>query len=66
MCDREKFVCLERIKSNNTGVEDKKIKWYQVRECFCDPKTWLLFVFGIAQNIPNGGVSVQTAETPPF
>ncbi|KAB2576450.1 putative transporter [Lasiodiplodia theobromae] len=61
MCDREKFVCLERIKSNNTGVEDKKIKWYQVRECFCDPKTWLLIVFGIAQNIPNGAITTFAA-----
>ncbi|KAK0664298.1 putative transporter [Lasiodiplodia hormozganensis] len=61
MCDREKFVCLERVKSNNTGVEDKKIKWYQVRECFCDPKTWLLIVFGIAQNILNGGITTFAA-----
>ncbi|EKG16901.1 Major facilitator superfamily [Macrophomina phaseolina MS6] len=56
MADREKFVCLQRVKGNNTGIEDKEIKWYQVRECLCDSKTWLLFLFGVAQNIPNGGV----------
>lgn len=59
MSDREKFICLQRVKDNNTGIEDKNIKWYQVRECVCDPKTWLLFIFSIAQNIPNGGVSVS-------
>lgn len=54
--DREKFVCLERVKDNNTGIEDKTIKWYQVRECLLDPKTWLLALFALAQNIPNGGL----------
>ncbi|KAH8689183.1 putative allantoate permease [Talaromyces proteolyticus] len=56
MSDREKYVCLERVKDNNTGVEDKTIKLYQVRECLADPKTWLLALFSLAQNIPNGGL----------
>ncbi|KAL2813607.1 major facilitator superfamily domain-containing protein [Aspergillus granulosus] len=59
--DREKFVCLERVKNNNTGIEDKMIKWYQVRECLVDPKTWLLALFAIAQNIPNGGLVTFSA-----
>ncbi|KAI9846609.1 MAG: hypothetical protein M1837_003850 [Sclerophora amabilis] len=56
MSDREKYISIKRIKGNNTGVEDKKIKWYQVRECLLDPKTWLLALFSCAQNIPNGGL----------
>ncbi|KAK2779231.1 hypothetical protein FQN53_001478 [Emmonsiellopsis sp. PD_33] len=56
MTDREKYICLERVKGNNTGIEDKTIKWYQVKECLLDPKTWLLAVFSLAQNIPNGGL----------
>lgn len=59
--DREKFVCLERVKDNNTGMEDKTIKWYQVRECLLDPKTWLLALFSLAQNIPNGGLITFSA-----
>lgn len=47
---------MERVKTNNTGMEDKTIKWYQVRECLLDPKTWLLALFSLAQNIPNGGL----------
>ncbi|KAF2087945.1 putative allantoate permease [Saccharata proteae CBS 121410] len=54
--DRQKLICLQRVKDNNTGIEDKEIKWYQIRECVVDPKTWLLFIFAIAQNIPNGGL----------
>jgi MFS family permease len=56
MSEREKYVCLHRVQSNNTGMEDKFVKWYQVRECLVDPKTWLLALFAVAQNIPNGGL----------
>ncbi|EXJ91985.1 hypothetical protein A1O3_00535 [Capronia epimyces CBS 606.96] len=56
LTERQKYVCLVRIQGNNTGLEDKKIKWYQVRECLLDPKTWLLALFSCAQNIPNGGL----------
>jgi MFS transporter, ACS family, allantoate permease len=52
--DRERFICLERVRKSNTGVEDKNIKWYQVRECLLDPKSWLISVFACAVNIPNG------------
>jgi ACS family allantoate permease-like MFS transporter len=56
LSDREKYVCVDRIRLNNTGLEDKKVKWYQVRECLLDVKTWLLALFAVAQNIPNGGL----------
>lgn len=54
LSDREKYICILRVKENNTGVEDKKIKWYQVREALLDAKTWLIVLFAVAQNIPNG------------
>ncbi|KAJ4259005.1 hypothetical protein NW762_008093 [Fusarium torreyae] len=53
--DREKFICLERTRKSNTGMEDKTVKWYQVKECLLDPKSWLISVFACAINIPNGG-----------
>ena len=56
LSDREKLICLVRIKGNNTGMEKKSIDWGQVRECLSDPKTWLLALFACAQNIPNGGL----------
>ncbi|EPE06879.1 allantoate permease [Ophiostoma piceae UAMH 11346] len=56
LTDREKFICIERIRENNTGVEDKTFKWYQAKECLMDPKPWLLALFAIAQNICNGGL----------
>ncbi|RDW89932.1 putative Allantoate permease [Aspergillus mulundensis] len=61
LSDREKFVALQRVKDNNTGMEDKTIKWHQVREALVDPKTWLLALFAVAQNIPNGGLVTFSA-----
>lgn len=52
--DREKFICLERVRKSNTGIEDKSIKWYQIRECLLDPKSWLISIAACALNIPNG------------
>ncbi|KAI7357696.1 MFS general substrate transporter [Hortaea werneckii] len=62
MSDRQKYICLQRIRGNNTGLEEKNhVKWNQVRGCMEDPRTWLLFVFSIAQNIPNGGIITFSA-----
>lgn len=58
LTDREKYVCLERVRDNNTGIEDKKMKWYQVKECLLDPKPWLISIFACSQNIPNGEFQV--------
>lgn len=56
LTDREKFICIDRVRQNNTGVEDKTFKMYQVIECVKDPKPWLLFLFSVSQNICNGGL----------
>ena len=64
LSDREKFVALDRVRGNNTGIEDKKIKWYQVRECVTDPKPWLLGLFACAANIPNGNLLPMPCRIP--
>ncbi|KAF4977267.1 hypothetical protein FZEAL_6155 [Fusarium zealandicum] len=57
LTEREREVAIDRIKGNGTGVEDKTFKWYQFREAVLDLKTWLLFVFAVASNCPNGGLT---------
>lgn len=44
LTDREKYIALDRVRENNTGVENKNVKWHQVLEAFIDPKSWVLFV----------------------
>lgn len=52
----EKFYAIQRVSENKTGIMNKEWKWEQVWEAVIDPKTWILFFFNIAINIPNGGL----------
>ncbi|KAK5942996.1 hypothetical protein PMZ80_004001 [Knufia obscura] len=53
----EKVWAIERLRSNQTGVENKQFKWSQCIECFTDPQTYLLSLITISSNVPNGAVS---------
>lgn len=50
---REKRIAVERLRENQTGVENKHLKPYQVKEAFTDPKTPLFFLLGVVGNIPK-------------
>ncbi|KAB8254209.1 major facilitator superfamily domain-containing protein [Aspergillus pseudonomiae] len=53
----EKDVAIKRVSENKTGLDNKEFKFYQAREAFMDPQVWILILFVIANNIPNGGIS---------
>lgn len=54
---KEKRIAVERLRENQTGIENKHLKWYQVKEVLCDYKTYLFYILGVVGNIPNGGIS---------
>jgi hypothetical protein len=54
---RQRRIAVERLRSNQTGVENKHLKGYQVVEALKDPKTWFFFLLGAIHNTPNGGKS---------
>lgn len=54
---REKRVAVERLREDQTGVENKTFKSYQVWEAFKDYKLYLFFLLGTVCNCPNGGIS---------
>ncbi|KAE8146981.1 MFS general substrate transporter [Aspergillus avenaceus] len=56
LTDQEKFYAIQRVAENRTGIVNKQWKWEQAWEAILDPKTWILFLFNIAINIPNGGL----------
>jgi MFS family permease len=60
----ERTMALHRTLENKTGVMDEgKFKIYQMWEAFRDPQAWLLALYTLSVNIPNGGVtSVRTKE----
>jgi MFS family permease len=46
-----------RLRVNQTGLNDNQIKWEQVWEALKDYKIWILFLYQLANNIPNGGLT---------
>ncbi|KDN47008.1 MFS general substrate transporter [Tilletiaria anomala UBC 951] len=54
---REKLIAVERIRENQTGLHNKKFKWYQLREAFLDPRLYLLFFCILTLDVANGGTS---------
>lgn len=55
--ERQKAIAVERVRADQTGMENKTWKREQVVEALCDPKTWLMFLFNIFVSIPNGGLT---------
>ncbi|KAN0099339.1 allantoate permease [Hyaloscypha variabilis] len=53
----QKYYAVQRLAANKTGIVNRKFKMEQAKEAFLDPKTWILFFFNIAINIPNGGLT---------
>ena len=54
---REKRLAIERLRDNQTGVENKTLKPGQVLEALLDWKVWVFLLLGFSGNIPNGGIS---------
>ncbi|KAI9691250.1 MAG: hypothetical protein M1820_009827 [Bogoriella megaspora] len=56
-----KIWAIERLRENQTGIENKHFKPKQVIECLRDPQTWLLALITTSSNVPNGAVSSYQA-----
>ncbi|KAH9888205.1 major facilitator superfamily domain-containing protein [Xylariomycetidae sp. FL2044] len=52
----QKFHAVQRLAENRTGIRNSTWKWSQVLEAFLDVKIWLIVLFNIVINIPNGGL----------
>lgn len=61
LTQQEKIWAVERLRENQTGIENKHFKMYQAIECFKDPQTWMLSLITISSNVPNGAVSSYQA-----
>ncbi|PMD62332.1 putative MFS allantoate transporter [Hyaloscypha bicolor E] len=53
----EKRIAVERLRENQTGVENKTLKPYQIKEAFLDYKLYMFFLIALMQSIVNGGIS---------
>jgi hypothetical protein len=52
--DRERYVAIERVRENNSGVTNHHIKWSHIAEALMDPVTWLYTTIIFAGVTPNG------------
>ncbi|KAI7314689.1 major facilitator superfamily transporter [Hortaea werneckii] len=52
----EKVAAVERLRENQTGIENKHFKPSQVLQLAKDPQAWLLALITTAASIPNGAV----------
>ena len=57
----EKLWTVERLRENQTDIENKIVKPEQILEFSMDPQTWLLSLIMITANVPNGAVSSYQA-----
>ena len=57
LTEREKYIALDRVRANHTGVENKHVKWSQVREAFLDLKAWVLLAGQIMVCTYLGGLT---------
>ena len=55
--DAEKVAALMRVKDNQSGTQNSRIKRDQVFETFKDPRVWLICLATLLSSIPNGGLS---------
>ena len=54
LIQEERIIAIERLKENETEYKNTHIDREQIWEAFTDAKTWLLVVFILACDIPNG------------
>lgn len=57
LSDEEKLQVVARIRDNKQGFGNRHLKKEQIIETLTDIRTYLLFFYCVAANIPNGGLT---------
>jgi sugar phosphate permease len=56
LSQQEKIFAIERIRSNKTGIENKRFNRRQLNEALLDPHVLLIVILGIAESEINGAL----------
>lgn len=54
---KQRKMAVERLRENQTGVENKQFKLYQMVEAVTDVKVFLFFMIALLQAMVNGGIT---------
>ncbi|KAJ5647319.1 hypothetical protein N7490_003691 [Penicillium lividum] len=60
LSERERFIAVDRLKSNKTGVKNSNVKTAQYKELLFDTRVWMLVLAIFCHNMTN---SLQTTFT---
>lgn len=52
--ERERYILVARLRSNNSGVRNTHLKVDQILELLIDPKFWIVFSIAFLSMIANG------------
>lgn len=53
----QRIIAVERMRYEQTGIENKTVKSAQIKEAFSDPKTWFFIAITFLANFTNGAVT---------
>lgn len=54
--EEDKKLMVERVRSNQTGLQNKKFRAYQIREAFSDPQLYCHAIIAITTTLPTSGL----------
>ncbi|KAI5894026.1 MFS general substrate transporter [Schizophyllum commune H4-8] len=52
----DRVLMAERVRKNETGIQNKEFKWYQVREALTDPVVLSVTLISFTNGMPTGGL----------
>lgn len=53
LTERQRVIAIQRVRENKTGLHDRRLKWYQVREAFLDVRLYIVFVLIFTTDMAN-------------
>ncbi|KAF2105502.1 major facilitator superfamily domain-containing protein [Lophiotrema nucula] len=54
--EEDKALMVERVRSNQTGLQNKTFRAYQIKEALSDPQTWCYCLIQICTTLPTSGL----------
>lgn len=54
--EEDKKLMIERVRSNQTGIQNKQFRAYQIKEALLDPQIWCYCLIQITTTLPTSGL----------
>jgi len=54
--ETDKTLLVERVRSNQTGLQNKSFRAYQMKEALLDPQSWCYCLIAICTTLPTSGL----------